>query len=67
MLPQEVCNASLHRWCCLDGLVNPHKVIDHEIEADRVHVVLQLLAKGIGQSGKPAHAHAPSQVGPLYV
>ena len=46
-VPQASSNARFHRMCCLDGLVNLHEVVDHEIEADCVHVVFQL-AESIG-------------------
>lgn len=47
--------------------MNLHEVVDHEIEANGVHVVLQLFAERIGQPGKAAHAHPHRQIGPLYV
>lgn len=53
--PQKVCNASLHRWRGLDGLVNLHKVIDHKVEAHCMHVVFQLAAKRIGQASETTH------------
>lgn len=65
--PQKICDARFHRWSGLDGLVNPHEVVDHEVEADRMHVVLQLLAESVGQSSEAAHSHPHAQVRALNV
>ena len=51
----------------LHGAVNLHEVVDHEIEADRVHVVLNLLGERIGQTSEAAHAHTHGRVRPLNV
>jgi hypothetical protein len=37
--------------------MNPSKVVVHEIEGQRVPVVLDLLAMRIRQSGKSPHIH----------
>jgi len=58
MLPQEVRHSCFHDWRGLDGLVNFYKVVDHEVEADRVHVVLPLHAESVGQSREAAHPSA---------
>lgn len=42
--------------------MNLHEVVDHEVEADRVHVILQLLAESIGQSREAAHTHRVASV-----
>src|SRR5687768_7307458 len=41
--PEEVGNARFHRRGGLDAGVDLHEVVDHEVEAHGVHVVLQLL------------------------
>ena len=63
--PQKIRHARFHRGPCLDGRVNLHEVVDHEIERNRVHVVFEFLAECIGQPGKAAHAHAHRQIGAL--
>lgn len=60
-------DACVHRWRGLDGFVNLQKVVDHEVEADRMYVVLQLLAECVGEPAKPMHAHAHRRIGPLDV
>ena len=55
--PQEVSHARFHGWRGLDALMNLHEVVDHEVEADRVHVVLQLLAESVGQSREKRCLH----------
>ena len=35
--------------------VNLAEVVEHEIQADCVHVIFQLLAERIGQASKAAH------------
>lgn len=60
--PQVGRHATLHRWRGLDGLVNLHEVVHHEVEADRVHVVLKPLAERIGQPSESTVPHAQAQV-----
>lgn len=45
--------------------MNPAKVVEHEVEGQRVRVVLDLLGEGVRQPGEPAHAHPDVQVLPL--
>lgn len=45
--------------------MNPSEVIVHEIEGERVPVILDLLGMGIRQSRKPLHIHPYLSVHPL--
>ena len=47
--------------------MNPAKIVIHEIERQRVLVILQLLGKSIRQSREPSHQHAHREVLPLNV
>ena len=42
--------------------MNAGEVVEHEIERQRVNVVLQLLAERIGQPGEAPHGHAHGEV-----
>jgi len=42
--------------------MNPTKVVVHEVESDRMAVVLNLLGKGVSEPRKPPHRHAHRQV-----
>jgi hypothetical protein len=42
--------------------VNPHEVVVHEVQGDRVRVHLDLLAERIRQPGEAAHVHPHRQV-----
>ena len=60
--PQVGSHPCLHGWRGIDAAVNLAAVVDHEIEADRTHVVLQLRANESPdfidfQAGASAIAH----------
>lgn len=38
-----ICNSGLHRWSDAQSLVNPAKIVIHEVERDHVFVILDLL------------------------
>ena len=38
------------------------EIVVHEVQRDRVHVIVHLLAERIGQSREAAHRHAHGQV-----
>jgi len=44
--------------------VNPAEVVVHEVQRNGVLVIRHLLAKPVGQSGKPAHRHSHREVPP---
>jgi len=48
-------------------LLNAHPIVMHEIECQRVHVVLELLRKSVRQPSEPPHAHAHGEVLALHV
>src|ERR1700676_1409779 len=50
--------SSGHRWRDLQRLVNPAKVIVHEVNRYHRGMVLNLFAERIGQPSKAAHTHA---------
>jgi hypothetical protein len=50
LTPDVIGNASGHRWCDLQRLVNPPEVIKHVMQADRMHVVFDLLGAYSGRS-----------------
>jgi hypothetical protein len=52
--PESGSNTSGHRWRHAEGFVNASKVIPHEIEGERMAVILRFLREGIGLPGKPA-------------
>ncbi len=54
--------SSLHCWGHSKRLVNPGKVVMHEVEGDRVTLVFNLLAKSVGQPGHPSHAHPHREI-----
>ena len=43
-------------------LVNPGEVVVHEVEADRVRVVLDLLGEAVGQAREASHSHPHREV-----
>ena len=47
-------NPRFHGWRDSQCLVNPDKVVIHEVQAHGMLEVLHLLAEGIGQPGKTA-------------
>lgn len=47
--------------------MNAAEVVVHVEQRDRVHMVVELLGKLIGQTGEPTHVHAPRQVLPFDV
>lgn len=59
-------NACLHRRRDAQGLMNLCEVIVHEMKSRGVALVLELLAKRIGQSGHSPHAHPHGQVLPFH-
>ena len=38
------------------------EIVEHEVEHQRVNVVVELLRESVGQPGGPAHAHAHGEV-----
>ena len=57
-VPSTIRNTQRFRWRRLEGFVNAAKVVMRDIQRDRCNVVVQLLAKAVGQSREPALAHA---------
>ena len=47
--------------------MNLAEVVEHKIEADRVHVVLDLLTEPVGQPREAPHVHAHREVRALNV
>jgi hypothetical protein len=45
--------------------MGPAEVVVHEVQRDRIDVILCLLGEGVGQAGEAAHSHAHGQVLPL--
>ena len=46
--------------------VRPNEVLGHRVEAERVDMVLDLLAVGVRQSCEPAQVHSDIQIGTLF-
>ena len=65
--PNVLSDSRFHRRGTTQGLMNPAKIIVHEMERDGVLQVIDLLRKGVSQPGKPSHAHAHSQILPFNV
>lgn len=61
MAYDKYCIGRSHPQC----LVNAGKIVIHKVEGQRVFVILHLLGKGVGQAGKPSHAHTHGEVLPL--
>jgi hypothetical protein len=51
-----------HRRGDQQGLMNPREVVPHVEDRQHVNVVVDLLAKSIGQPGKPPHTHPHVEV-----
>ena len=60
--PNVVGNSRFHRGSHAQGLVNPAKVVIHEMDGRSVFMVFQFLAKAIGQAGESAVAHVQREV-----
>ena len=60
-----ICDSGLHGRRHSKRLVNPRKVVIHEVERHGVSLILNLLAEGIGQSGHPSHTHPHREILPL--
>jgi hypothetical protein len=43
--------------------VNPTEIAEHEIERNRVNVVVELLRESVGQAGEPAHRRYSKRAG----
>ena len=56
--PMNLGDSGRNRWRGLDRAVDLHKVVDHEVERDRMHVLLDLRAEAVGKPCESAHAHA---------
>jgi hypothetical protein len=63
--PNVIGELSLHRGGDPQGHVNPAEVVVHEVQSDGRSVVLDLLARSVGQPREPAHAHSHREVLPL--
>jgi hypothetical protein len=63
--PQLVRDPRRHCWRQLVGLVQLHEVILHEIERERVAVVVEFLGESVGQSREAPHLHAHRKIVPL--
>jgi len=59
--------ASFHGWRRAERLVDTGEIVVHEVQGDRMGVVLHLLAEGVGQAGEPPHLHSHREVLPLSV
>jgi hypothetical protein len=44
------------------GHMRPAEVVEHGMQGDGVGVILDLFGEGVGQPGKPPHAHPHGQV-----
>jgi hypothetical protein len=60
--PNVVGDSRFHRGRDAQGLVNPAEIVVHEVNRGMVFVVVQLLAKGVGQPREAAVAHAECEV-----
>ncbi len=57
-------NPGCHSWSHPQRLVNPRKIIVHEVYRNRRRVILNFLGKCIGQS---AHGHSHGEILPLNI
>jgi len=55
-------NASRHCWGDPQALVNPHEIVMHEMDRDRMGVILGLFWETVAQARKPPHRHAHGQI-----
>ena len=55
----------LHCWGDSERLVNPGKVVMHEVEGHGMGLVLDLFTEGIGQPSHSAHAHPHREILPF--
>ena len=60
--PKPIRDARRHSRRHAQGLMPTNEIVEHEIERQRVAVVLDLFRERIGESGKPSHAHAHGQI-----
>jgi hypothetical protein len=51
-------NTGFHGWRYPESLVNPAKIVVHEVNGDHVLMVFQFLAESVGQASKAPHSHA---------
>ena len=47
--------------------MNPAEVVEHEVERERMHLVLELLPKGVREPCEPTDTHSDVQVLPLHI
>lgn len=57
-----VCDSSIHRGSDAQALVNPQEVVMHEVNRNRVEVVLDFLTEAVRQAREPAHLHSHGEV-----
>jgi hypothetical protein len=53
---------SFHCWRDSERLMDSAKVVVHEIKGDRMTVIIQLLTKGVRESGKSMHRHPNREI-----
>src|SRR5438046_2580393 len=61
-VPKLLRHSGLHGWRATQRTMDATEVVSHEMQCDRVRVVLCLLAEGVGQSCEPAHVHPHGKV-----
>ena len=66
-LPKCFACTCCHCWSNAQWLASHAKVVKHEIQADRVHVIHQLFAKWVCCVCKTAHVHPHSQILTFYI
>ena len=60
--PNVICKPGFHCWRNSQRLVNPAKVVMHEVQRNRMSMVLKFLREPAGQRGKLAHRHSHGQI-----
>ena len=61
-IPKPISDASNHGGRNLQRLIDAAGVLVHEVQRDRVRVVLDLLREGVGQASETPYGHARRQV-----
>src|SRR5260370_5680382 len=65
--PDVVCNSSFHSRSNAQGLMYSAEVVIHEVQRQRVLVILNLLGERIREPGETSHVHPHGEVLPLNV
>ena len=60
--PSMISQAGFHRWRNAQALVNLDKVVVHEMQGDRITVIIDFLAEPIRKAGEAPHVHSHGEI-----